>query len=368
MALHEKNIFKLETPSRLFTQKRMNEFIKSLLTSYRVYGPISRRKQTVFGEISGPEDIVWDYETTTLPPKKYLHQPFETLFSFKDGGNIIEEVHTAEKQVLFGLHPCDVNAIQILDRVFTGRYEDPYYIERRKNTFIVALSCSSAQDTCYCNSFDTGPYLNQGFDLLITQLGNRFLVEIGSRKGENLLKEYDGEEILDDSLLEEYHRLKLAKLETIENKIEKKIDTADLSRLLEVNIDHPVWKELKEECLACGSCTIVCPTCFCFEVVDRVDLTLKSGERQRIWDSCMLLEFAEVALGVNFREERAARIKQRIYQKLYSFEHQYDVPGCVGCGRCIRFCIKKIDPRQIIEDIRGEQSDTRGQSLQTAQG
>ncbi|NLO89981.1 MAG: hypothetical protein GX088_06630 [Clostridia bacterium] len=356
MPLKNKEVSLLLEKSRLLSQSSMNDFIRNLSASYEVYAPIKKGKQIVFEKVENPGEIVWDYETTQISPKKFLHKPFEKLFSFEDGGKIISENEeiAEKKQILLGLHPCDVRAVEILDKVFSKRYEDPYYLKRRKNSIIIALTCNDAHETCYCTSFSTGPRIDRGYDILITPLVDNFLVEIGSPRGEEILNQYGEALSTDSSILMEYHRLKNAKLEVIENKIKNKMNTENLPELLEQNVNHPLWDNLKEECLACGSCTIVCPTCYCFTIVDKVDLTLKSGQRQRVWDSCMLLEFAEVALGVNFRRERAARIKQRIYHKLYSFEHQFYIRGCVGCGRCIRYCIKKIDPREIIAEIRRE--------------
>lgn len=347
----------IKSSSRLMTQWDMATMITALTKKYTVFGPVTKEGNTSFKEISDYKDIDFDYDTTILSPRKYLHKPLETLFSFSEGGKTVSEgisYNDQKMQILFGLHPCDVNAIRLLDKVFTWKYEDPYYIWHRKNTLIVALICNHAQDTCFCTSFGSGPYLESGADIIITQLGERFLVEPGSLDGEDLLKHLRIGRTMNSSTLAEFAKLKAAKLETTANNIRKTIDTTDLHKLLELNTDHPVWARLKKDCLGCGACTISCPTCFCFNITDHLDLNLKSGERRRVWDSCMLLEFAEVALGANFRNDLAARIKQRIYHKLYSFHFQHDEWGCVGCGRCIRFCIKHIDPREIIEELRGE--------------
>lgn len=347
----------INSASRLMTRWDMEALVLALAKKYTVYGPVTKEGNTSFQEISTWEDLDLDYLTTILSPRKYLHKPFETLFSFTDGGKTVTagtRDSNEKMQILFGLHPCDVNAITLLDKVFTGKYEDPYYTGHRKNSLIVALTCNQAQDTCFCTSFATGPYLENGYDLLLTQLGERFLVEPGTPDGEDLIKHLDIGRTMNPPTLTEYAQLKAAKLEAVKNNIRKTVDTTNLSKLLEVNTDHPIWTRLKEECLACGACTISCPTCYCFNITDHLDLTLKNGERRRVWDSCMLLEFAEVALGANFRNDLAARIKQRIYHKLYSFHFQHDAWGCVGCGRCVKYCIKGIDPREIIEGLRGE--------------
>lgn len=349
----------IKKSSRLMTKWDMETLIGTFVKKYDVFGPVTKNGNATFEKITKFQDIDFDYTTTILSPRKYLHKPFETLFSFSEGGKTVSESIPSQEervQVLFGLHPCDVHSIRLLDKVFTGKYEDPYYIGYRKNTLIVALSCNSAQDTCFCTSFGTGPYLEEGADLIVTQLGERYLVEPGSPDGEDLLKHLRIGRTMNDSTLGKFAQLKEAKLESVANSIQK-INTDDLQKLLELNTNHPVWDELKDECLACGACTISCPTCFCFNVTDYLDLSLQSGERRRVWDSCMLLEFAEVALGANFRNDLAARIKQRIYHKLYSFHFQHDEWGCVGCGRCIKYCIKHIDPRIIIEQLRGETNE-----------
>jgi sulfhydrogenase subunit beta (sulfur reductase) len=350
----------IKRSSRVMTKWDMETLIGAFNKKYDVFGPVTKNGNTAFQKIFDFSEIDFDYESTILSPRKYLHKPFETLFSFsEDGKTVSASIPSQEErmQVLFGLHPCDVQAIRLLDKVFTGKYEDPYYIGYRKNTLIVALSCNTSRDTCFCTSFDSGPNLEHGADLIVTQLGDRFLVEPGSPDGEDLLKHLRIGRTMNDSTLAELGRLKAAKLETVANSIRERIDTDNLHKLLELNTNHPVWEELKQECLACGACTISCPTCFCFNITDFLDLSLQSGERRRVWDSCMLLEFAEVALGANFRNDLAARIKQRIYHKLYSFHFQHDEWGCVGCGRCIKYCIKNIDPRKIIEELRGDPID-----------
>jgi hypothetical protein len=164
----------IKKSSRLMTQWDMSFLVSNLIKKYIVYGPATKDGNTSFQEIFDYKDIDFDYITTILSPRKYLHKPFETLFSFSEGGKTVSAGipgHGQKMQILFGLHPCDVNAIRLLDRVFTGKYEDPYYIGHRKNTMIFALSCNQAQDTCFCSSFGAGPNLESGADVVITQVG-----------------------------------------------------------------------------------------------------------------------------------------------------------------------------------------------------
>jgi sulfhydrogenase subunit beta (sulfur reductase) len=117
--------------------------------------------------------------------------------------------------------------------------------------------------------------------------------------------------------------------------------------------DNPIWDQLAEICLACGQCTLVCPTCFCFNVYDEVELNLQEGERWRRWDSCQLDEFARVAGGENFREHQAARLRHRLMRKGRYLMETYHELGCTGCGRCARSCLVDISPVDVFNELHG---------------
>lgn len=327
---------------------KLHALVQELQQRYDVFGPVAKGKEFVFAPISRVEDLALNYRTTLLPPKKLLHMPFEVLFAFHEH-QIVETPSPERSQIIFGIHPCDVHAILILDKAYTAEYPDPYYIAKRRNTLLVALNCSEPGENCFCLSLGTGPSLREGYDLLLTDLGQGYLLEVGSAQGQNLVTELELDPAPRVATVE-----KQKVIDNARRKFQKRLNTQGLHELLEENFRHPLWEELMHQCLACGSCTMVCPTCFCYNVVDKIDLNLKSGKRQREWDSCMLLEYAQVALGHNFRKDRDARVKQRIYHKLVYYEPQFGTLGCVGCGRCISTCVKKIDITDIVSRLRGE--------------
>lgn len=323
-------------------------FLKDLGKEYEIIAPVKKKESYMFDSISSIEDISLDYDTTILPPKKIFLPPKEKIFSFSrdDGKCKVTEPEMGMKKILFGIHPCDVNAILLLDKVMGGDFPDPYYFKRRENTVIAAFNCTKVRENCFCTSFDTGPELKEGYDILFTDIGDRYLVEIGSDKGKELIKRAILSEAKKVDIEEKNRRIEKAK-----GMIKKEINTENLVEDLRRNFNHEVWKELKNKCLFCGSCTLVCPTCFCYEVIDRNRYNLKEGERMRNWDSCLTSEFAQVA-GANFRSEREARLKQRVYHKLDYFMEQFNSFGCVGCGRCIDACVKGIDITEVIKEIR----------------
>lgn len=322
------------------------EFLELVTGQYKVIGPVRRGSEHVFAHIKDPHEIDMAYVTTILPPKKVFHQPFQVLFSFDTEEGTLAEAESGEEKVVWGIHPCDVHAIAILDKVYGIEYPDPYYLRNRENTIIVAKNCTEIGENCFCLSMGTGPALRSGYDLLLTDLGGRYLVEVGTERGRKLLSGLELVPAPRVVLVEKEKRLSQAR-----QKFKKRMVTQGIQELLEENFRHPIWEELMRECLACGSCTMVCPTCFCYNVVDKMDLDLKTGRRQREWDSCMLLEYAQVALGQNFRRDRDARIKQRMYHKLLYYEPQFGTLGCVGCGRCISACVKRIDITDVVSRL-----------------
>lgn len=351
MALSELTDKAVLARSAVMAKSDLSTLVDKLSAEYPVYGPKAKGEdQVAFGPVSSSEEMDLNYTVTVLSPKKYLHRPVETLFKASRTDGSVEATVPAEKQALFGVHPCDVNAIRILDKVFSNKhYEDPYYNARRSNTFIVAMNCVQTGENCFCASYGTGPGLTEGFDLLLTDLGDRYLVEAGSDAGKRLLQGVPTRAAVASDIEDKETRLAKAR-----ELMPKFVDTQGLPELLDREIHNPYWAQLKEDCLACGNCTMVCPTCFCYNVVDRLDLGLDKVERVRTWDSCLLLEFAEVH-GGNFRKERDARIKQWMYHKMDYWVDQYGSFGCVGCGRCVTWCPKGIDVTETVKKIRGGQ-------------
>lgn len=330
------------------------EEVKSLveaLGEFKVYGPRQKDSEFYFDEVHSAEDLVLDYVNTIISPKKFFLQPSEVLFSFKrEEGLILEESVEKRNIAILGIHPCDVNALLLLDKVFSGDFEDPYYLGRRKNAVIIALNCVRAEDTCFCTSFNSGPSLGSGYDLLLTDLGDKYLLEIGSEGGRRIADKLGKlKESASKDLDEKEDRINI-----VRGEIKRKVDTSSLPQILSQKMESKIWFELGEKCLACGSCTMVCPTCYCFNVVDKLELNLNDGERKRFWDSCLLYEFAEVALDGNFRRDRRARIRQFMCHKLLHSKEQYGFFHCVGCGRCVKWCPVKIDITEAMNKIRGE--------------
>ncbi|MEM2878657.1 MAG: 4Fe-4S dicluster domain-containing protein [Candidatus Hadarchaeales archaeon] len=342
--------------TRVVEKRDFSELIARIISSGTdVYAPVRQENGANFKRIKSVDDVVWGRPQTVIPPKFLMFPQSETLLKYEtDGGVSVSPVVESRPAVLLGAHPCDINAIFLLDKVFSEKNVDENYVRRRENVTIVGVEClEPCSNESFCSRKDSAmPW--GGYDLFLTDIGDRFYVEIGTKKGETFLAG-SGRKPSGD----EKRRLKIQreKKDRLFDRRQKKLkpELKDLPKLLRERYDSEVWRKRGERCLSCGSCNIVCPTCYCFDVRDCLDLNLRNGERFRSWDGCMLTDFTRVASGEVFREDRGARLRHRTNRKdLYLFE-KWKRTFCTGCGRCNTACLTKIvSPLEIENELYAE--------------
>jgi sulfhydrogenase subunit beta (sulfur reductase) len=365
----------IPTPSSMWRMEkaRLQDLIDALRRQgYTVIGPCIREGAIVYDEIHQISDLpigwtdeqdggryrlkrredssFFGYAVGPYSWKRFLHPPVLSMGRARRNGAGFEWIapsDPAPRYAFLGVRACELHAIAILDRVFmSGPYVDPAYQARREGVFLIAVQCAVAGGTCFCASMGTGPKAPPGADLILTELAEAFIVEIGTERGAALMAG------IPCAPATEADRAAVeAQLAATARAMGRQMDTTDLPALLYRNLEHPRWEEVAQRCLTCGNCTMVCPTCFCFTVEDISDLTGTRAERVRRWDSCFTTEFTYTA-GRPIRQSAKARYRQWLTHKLASWWEQFGTSGCVGCGRCITWCPVGIDLTEEVAAIR----------------
>jgi len=295
-------------------------------------------------------DLYFSYTNGPNSPKNFLHPPRLELLRVLRGrrGIWLEPVEWEVRRYAFvGVRACDVAALRILDRVLLGsEYVDEYYRGVRAGVFLLAVNCTRAGGSCFCASLGTGPAVREGYDLLLTELEDSFLVEVGSDRGRVALAGVEARVATPEEVAEAE-----ALVEAAARSMARAVETEGLREALYARLESPAWAEVGARCTACGSCTMVCPTCFCFDLLEVNELDGRSSTRVRIWDTCFNIEFAEIA-GLNVRRSVKSRYRQWLMHKMAYWVDQFGMLGCVGCGRCVTWCPMAIDITEEVRRIR----------------
>jgi sulfhydrogenase subunit beta (sulfur reductase) len=300
------------------------------------------------------KEICLGYPSTTSSAKRYFLPFKENLCTFtinQDGWEKHVDFNAYQPYIFFGLHACDINALNKLDKVLMeSDYPTPYYASKRKNMFIIGIDCMP-QPFCFCQSMGTDTVIH-GFDIFFTDLGDRYFTEVLSAAGYNLLKAIKTWEPT-----EEDHQQYMHLVAEKNKRFSAHVDTTDLTKILDMEFQSNVWQEWGDRCLSCGTCANVCPTCYCYGVEETVDIDLQGANKIKRLHSCNLIDFAEVAGGHNFRPESSIRLKYRYYHKHRGFVETFEEALCVGCGRCGQACLADITVPEVIASVRGKEED-----------
>jgi len=324
-------------------------FLEVISQRAQLWAPVKKGDKHIFDRVKDFNRIEMKTTRTILPPKKLMVPPAFNTFTFTSDSYQEDLSHVSSK-ILFGIHPCDIHGLLTLDKLFSYQYSDPYYIKARQKTLILGLSCWP-DEHCFAKSTRTH-IIDDGFDLFFTDLEDFFLVWIGSSRGDDLVRMKPGlfEKNLSDSDIQHYIRWQTER----EKAYRAEVNFLAMPDLMELKYKAPFWEEAGQACLACGSCSMVCPTCNCYNILDKLSLAGKPGRRLRIWDSCTLVEYSEVAGGKNFREHKADRLRLWYTHKLQAYVSKYGKPSCVGCGRCLVTCPVDINIQTIAKSLLGE--------------
>ncbi len=372
----EKSTVKIDSKIAIQSKSLDNLFKILKETGYTVVGPTIQEKAIVYDELASINDLpigwtddqeggtyrlkkrsdnsYFGYNVGPHSWKKFLFPSNLLLWQAKRKGKsfqIIPQNIDGQKYAFLGVRSCELHAIEIQDKVFMkGEYVDPIYKTLREKALIIAVNCGQAGGTCFCVSMKAGPKAISGFDISLTEIINgedhRFLVEVGSEKGAEIMKKVPGVDAKKDDI-ETAERI----VEKTASSMGRTLDTNGIKELLYSSHDSEIWDDVSKRCLSCANCTLVCPTCFCSNVEDVTDLTGENSERWRKWDSCFSVDYSHIH-GGSVRSSVKSRYRQWMTHKLASWIDQFETSGCVGCGRCITWCPVAIDITQEVDALR----------------
>ena len=324
----------------------------------------------IFKSIEQIHKIALD-DTPYIPSlKEFVFPQVEEMFAYSEKG--ISEQKWTEKMVIFGASPCDIAGIKLMERFYSNqtdpsydlkhpnkftltnrneRVEDSYFISRRRNIIFIVIGCKSPEPTCFCDSLGSGPCLNSGFDVQLTDLGDRYFVQVGSSSGEEIVKDYlhlfEKAKKQDD---DDQYEMVLS----VRTKFAKRVNLEETrQKILSGKVSDSFWEKIGKRCFECGGCVYECPVCTCFNIVDKPEDKDK-GKRLRIWDTCLFKGFTRMAGGNIPADKKAMRIKRWYFHKLVYYPEQFNQFGCIGCGRCAITCPGKIDLATISHKINVE--------------
>ncbi|MHA1146279.1 MAG: 4Fe-4S dicluster domain-containing protein [Candidatus Helarchaeota archaeon] len=335
--------------ARMISKNKLNTLLKEFSKDYTVHVPQMMESFTEFKEFQEPFIGFSNYSNTRIPPKSILFPQKETLFRFKNEANemIIEEnAEGSSEQIIFGIRSCDARSFRILDTFFSsGDYRDTYYFQKRDKTTIVGLACQYPLTTCFCTVVGGDPFSKEGLDALLVELEDKFFFEPITERGKKLLRYMTEFDVPSENDMEKIEMMSSDSKEIITfnadlDGIEKKLDNL---------FDSEIWVDHGMKCLGCGSCSYLCPTCHCFDVQDEKENN--GGVRIRFWDSCQFPLFTLHGSGHNPRITGKERSRQRIFHKFNYYLKNYNLIGCVGCGRCIQVCPVNNDLRETLATI-----------------
>ena len=313
-----------------------------------LYLPVKAAGKTNFAAWNADAEVDLDTLKTVKSAKDAFFPQSEGLYSCekRDGKiSITSEKLRSEPFVIFGIRGCDVKAIDVLDRVFLSDPVDSYYAARREHGILVSLACGAPEVSCFCKTFGIDAAAPAG-DVVTWMVGDELYWDAKTAKGEALTAQ------VRDLLTEGDSAVVEAEQQNI-RAIYEKLPNGELSldgwgaEAAKTRFDSPIWEQLYKPCLACGTCTFVCPTCQCYDIKDYD--TGNGVKRYRCWDSCMYSDCTMMAHGNN-RTSQMQRFRQRFLHKLAYYPANNDgMFSCVGCGRCVDKCPSKLNIVKVIK-------------------
>ena len=354
------------------TNNNFSNLLDILSKEYEIFIPVKKENNRFYVKFSSVAEIddKINQANTHAPENEHPAGPsidfggvraFEPLKAFffraremvADGFQKELPQSNSKPLCIVGAKACDLKGFKVQDNVFLEHdFIDPFFIRAREDNLVISSDCTTAIDTCFCTSVDVKPYPESNFDLNISQVSGGYIIQSGSEKGQALI---DSNPPLftaaRDELTSEMNEQRTKVADEVKKNInEYKIPAQNkYDDMIQKNYDSEMWAQEAENCVECGACNAICPTCHCFLLYDQMNE--KQMARLRVGDSCMVKDFAKVAAGVNPRPLLWMRLRNRFEKKFDFFPKFAGIYACTGCGRCVSACPAKIDIRKVLKRL-----------------
>ena len=347
---------------KIIKKDHLKPFLRKLSKGSDLIAPVRNELGDVFYQKIRSIDHQ-EIDLSTQPQesaKAFLFPQSQCLYNYDcSNGYKFSPEKDGRPMVLFGLRSCDISAILYMDVIFMRGPKDIHYMHKREKTIIIGIGCNKPWENCFCNATKAGPFLEFGFDLQLTDLGDRYFVESGRARGDSLIEKWPQFFL---PVSEEDERLRYQLVLEARSGFTRQVhvDSA-FNRIKDEGVDPSIWEHLAKRCDGCGGCAYICPTCTCFTIFDR-PISKDKGQRIRTWDSCTHLGFTEMAGGANPINPKKDGLKRRFLHKLYYDYVEFKRPSCVGCGRCLGICFGGVDIGLFVEMVcsdrkKGQEKD-----------
>jgi len=320
-------------------KKDVNKIFEDLSKEYVIYAPklfegegtYSDTNRVRYGEVKTIDDIVFD-KKAEYSHKEVLLPISETLFYFTEDS--IKEADARKKGAIIFLRSCDLHAIKRTDDIYLKNGQEDYYYKRlRENTKFILMGCENSFENCFCVSMGTNT--TNEYDAYIKANGNDVYIDAKNEEVNKLFNDYEKTEVEPDFVTS--NSVKVSIPENLSLDVMK----------------SEMWKEYSSRCIACGRCNFVCPTCTCFTMQDIFYTDNgKAGERRRVWASCHVDGFTNMAGGHSFRLDKGQRMRFKVLHKVHDYKKKWGYHMCVGCGRCDDICPEYISFSNCINKLK----------------
>ncbi len=342
------------TEQNIYSLKDLDSLVDSLVSKgYRVIAPKIQGSLALFTDVKSGSEISLDQVNPNNSIKEHLFPRSEPVLTFKYESkkvDVCDPPEPAQKTVIIGAKPCDTASLPILDKLFQSDITDKFWFAKRNLTTVISVACDKCDEYCFCSSVGLSPESKKGCDMMLVKKdGGGFVAEVETDKGESLASE----------LTDAFSKAGAADNGASRNvcSVETKFDSGNVKNWLDNNFEDPLWEDFSKQCIGCGACTFLCPTCHCFDIVDEGNID--GGCRLKNWDACQMKMFTMHTSGHNPRSSQDQRWRQRIMHKFRYYVDKFDDILCVGCGRCSRSCPVDMNLSECLSLIDGKSGETK---------